>query len=331
MSGAAANGGRSPLLWWGVRPRRTLALVAVGTGLLAGACGAPPPPVAAGDDRPVVLATFTVLADLAAVVAGEDATVLSLVDVGAEIHGHQPSPDDLRRAAAADLVLANGLGLEVWLTDLVGPLDLPTVVLSDGVDPLPVGTVEAAGASGTGHGSGAPVNPHAWMSPREAVGYVERIAAALADLDPAHADDYAARAEVYADEITQVGEDLLRRLETVPPAARVLVTCEGAFSYLARDAGLEEAYLWPVNAERQGTPRQVAAVVDRVREADVPAVFCESTVADRAQRQVARETGATFAGVLYVDSLSGPDGPVPTYLDLLRHDADVIAAGLGAA
>ena len=303
-------------------------VAAAACGALAG-CGAPTAAVRPGPDddpRPAVLATFTVLADMAAVVAGDDARVTSLVDVGAEIHGHQPSPDDLRRAAAADLVLANGLGLEVWLDDLLGPLDVPVVELADGIDALPVGDDAARAAA---HGPHPPHNPHAWMSPAEGRRYVERIAAALADLDPAHAAGYAARATAYGDAIAAVGEDLTRRLAAVPPEARVLVTCEGAFSYLARDVGLEEAYLWPVNAERQGTPRQVAAVVDRVRAAGVPAVFCESTVPATAQAQVARETGARLGGVLYVDSLSGPDGPVPTYLDLLRHDAEVIAAGLG--
>ena len=117
-------------------------------------------------------------------------------------------------------------------------------------------------------------------------------------------------------------------MAALPPDRRLLVTCEGAFSYLARDVGLREAYLWPVNAERQGTPRQAARVIDTVREAQVPAVFCEWTVPATAQQQVARETGARFAGELYVDSLTGPDGPAPTYLDLLRFDAALIARGL---
>ena len=107
----------------------------------------------------------------------------------------------------------------------------------------------------------------------------------------------------------------------------MLVTCEGAFSYLARDAGLDEAFLWAVNQERQGTPQQTAAVVDTVRERGVRAVFCESTVSDAAQRQVALETGAELAGPLYVDSLSAGE-PVPTLLDLLEHDIDTIVAAL---
>jgi manganese transport system substrate-binding protein len=244
--------------------------------------------------------------------------VESVTDVGVEIHGYEPTPDDLRRASDADLVLDNGLGLEAWFARFLDRLDAPHVTVSDGVPTIPI---ESGGSEGQ-------ANPHAWMSPDAAVVYVANIADAFADLDPAHAADYRANAEAYASELRDVRDGLLRRLEGLHPDRRALVTCEGAFSYLARDAGLAEAYLWPVNAESQGTPQQVARAITFVRERHVPAVFCESTVADTAQRQVARETGAAFGGVLYVDSLSLPDGPVPTYLDLLRHDAAVIADAL---
>lgn len=301
------------------KPRSRGALVgvvaAVAASLLTSGCAGPPPGAGAQDDRPVVLATFTVLADIASVVAGPDARVESLLDVGAEVHGYEPSPGDLRRAADADLLLANGLGLEAWFERLVAPLDIPRVVVTDDIYPLPV--------AGSPH-----VNPHAWMSPREGRGYVAAVVDALGELDPARAEAYATRGARYAEELRELEEVLVARLATIAPERRVLVTCEGAFSYLARDAGLAEAYLWPVNAERQGTPRQVARTIRTVRAREVPAVFCESTVAPTAQEQVARETGARLAGTLHVDSLSLPDGPVPTYLDLLRHDVETIIAGL---
>ena len=270
----------------------------------------------AGDDRPLVLTTFTVLADMTRNVAGDLVRVESITDVGAEIHGYQPTPDDLTQAAGADLVLDNGLGLEAWFAQFIGDVDAPHVVLSDGLDPLPI--------AGEHH----LVNPHAWMSPVAGRTYVENIVDALSILDPANGPTYAANGQAYAGELDQVRRTLVESLGHLPANQRMLVTCEGAFSYLARDAGLREAYLWPVNSERQSTPRQVAAVIDQVRADDVPAVFCESTVNADGQRQVAAETGARFGGTLYVDSLSGPDGPVPTYLDLLRHDARTIVAGL---
>jgi manganese/iron transport system substrate-binding protein len=121
---------------------------------------------------------------------------------------------------------------------------------------------------------------------------------------------------------------LRARIAQIPEENRWLVTCEGAFSYLARDFGLKELYLWPMNADQVGTPQQVRKVIDGVRDNAIPVVFCESTVNTDPAKQVARETGALFGGVLYVDSLSGPDGPVPSYLDLLRIDAETIADAL---
>ena len=117
-------------------------------------------------------------------------------------------------------------------------------------------------------------------------------------------------------------------LAAIPEERRWLVTSEGAFSYLARDFGLRELYIWPINADQQGTPQQVRKVIDAVREHDIPAVFSESTVPADAAKQIARETGAAYGGVLYVDSLSEPDGPVPTYLDMLRVTAETIAKAL---
>lgn len=285
------------------------------------ATGAAPDP---GNGSLVVVATFTVLADIVAQVGGSHVTTTSITGPGMNVHGYEPTPDDLRRAAAADLIVANGLGLEVWLHDLVDPLGVPTVVVGDRIDPLPVhGT--AAELGGLVH------NPHAWMSPRAGRAYVAAVADALGEVDPANAADYDASAAAYGERLGELEERLAEGLAALPSGARTLVTCEGAFSYLTRDTGLAEAYLWPVNAERQGTPRQVARVIDTVRARDVPAVFCEWTVSPTAQRQVARESGAVFAGELYVDSLTGPDGPVPTYLDLLAHDIDLILAGLSGA
>ncbi|WP_069388256.1 metal ABC transporter substrate-binding protein [Cellulosimicrobium cellulans] len=275
----------------------------------------------AADDRPVVLTTFTVLADMAENVAGGHLRVESVTKAGAEIHGYEPTPGDLRRAAEADLVLDNGLGLEAWFDRFVDELDVPHAVVSEGVETIPLGDDTAEEYRGT-------ANPHAWMSPINGQLYARNMAEAFAELDPENADDYAANAEAYAAELGTLHDELTAALDTLPEDHRALVTCEGAFSYLARDAGLTEQYLWAVNAERQSTPQQVARTITFVEESDVPAVFCESTVSDEAMQKVVDATGTTFGGTLYVDSLSGPDGPVPTYLDLLRHDVETIVAGL---
>ncbi|WP_273691030.1 metal ABC transporter substrate-binding protein [Ketogulonicigenium vulgare] len=276
----------------------------------------------ANDARLKVVTTFTVLADMAQRVAGDAADVVSITVPGAEIHGYEPTPQDIVRAQGADLILWNGLNLELWFQQFLNNLgDVPSVTLTDGIDPISI--------SG-GDYDGRP-NPHAWMGLDNAIIYINNIEAALAQHDPGNASIYAANADAYRDELRAVLEPLRAEIAAVPEAQRWLVTCEGAFSYLARDFGLHELYLWPMNADQMGTPRQVRAVIDGVREHDIPVVFCESTVNTGPAKQVARETGATYGGELYVDSLSEPDGPVPTYLDLLRVTSETVARGLTGA
>ncbi|WP_308917588.1 metal ABC transporter substrate-binding protein [Jannaschia sp. LMIT008] len=274
---------------------------------------------AATADRMKVATTFTVLADIARNVAGDAADVVSITKPGAEIHGYEPTPQDIVRASDADLLLWNGLNLERWFEQfLVNLGDIPYVTVTEGIDPIPI-------AEGAYEGQ---TNPHAWMGLDTARTYVDNIAAAFARVDPENADIYRANAEAYKLQLESVIEPLRARIQVIPEDRRWLVTCEGAFSYLARDFGMRELYLWPMNADRVGTPRQVRAVIDGVRDNDVPVVFCESTVNTAPAEQVARETGAGYGGVLYVDSLSEADGPVPTFLDLLRVTSETIADGL---
>ncbi len=269
-------------------------------------------------DEKVVLTTFTVLADIASNVAGDRLRVESITKPGAEIHGYEPTPGDVRRTATASLVVDNGLNLEAWFGQFVDGLDVKHVVASEGIDPIDIASDAYAGKP----------NPHAWMSPVNVGIYVDNLVDAFTDLDPEGTEIFAANGAAYKRQLQQVQTDLVAALDRLPPNERALVTCEGAFSYLARDAGLTERYIWPVNAEQQATPQQVAATIDFVRTNRVPAVFCESTVSDAAMQQVVGATDARFGGTLYVDSLSEADGPVPTYLDLIRHDARTIVSGL---
>lgn len=268
---------------------------------------------------PRILTTFTILQDMARNVAGTNAVVESITKPGAEIHEYEPTPGDIVKAQHADLILWNGLGLERWFERFFQSLKgVPEAVLSDGVPPI--GISEGAYV-------GKP-NPHAWMSPTNALRYVENIRRALVRIDPAHADAYTANAAAYSERIRSIDQTLRQRLDAIPTRRRWLVTSEGAFPYLARDYGLGEVYLWPINADEEATPRQVRRVIDRVRAEQIPSVFSESTVSDKAMRQVARETGARFGGVLHVDSLTDERGPVPTYLQLLQANADTIVRGL---
>ena len=282
--------------------------------------GAQPQAIAA--EKIKVVTSFTILADITRNIAGDHAEVVSVTKPGAEIHGYQPTPHDLVKASDADLILWNGLGLERWFKQFLGHLDgIPAAVVSSGVKPISI----ARGAY-----DGKP-NPHAWMGLSDVMIYVDNIRDALSDIDPAHAADFRRNAETYKSRLAAVYAPLRDSIAGIPPESRMLVTCEGAFSYLARDLKLEEVYIWPVNADQIGTPQQVRQVIDAVRDHDVPAVFCESTVSSAPAEQIARETGARFGGVLYVDSLSRADGPVPTFLDLINVTVTTIGKGLAAA
>lgn len=274
---------------------------------------------AASSEKMKVVTTFTVLADMAANVAGDAAEVVSITKPGAEIHGYEPTPRDLVRASGADLILWNGMNLELWFEQFLRNLgDIPSATLTDGINPIPIAS---------GGYEGMP-NPHAWMGLDNALIYIDNIVEAFTEHDPKNAATYVKNAAIYKDKLRSTLEPLREQIAQIPESERWLVTCEGAFSYLARDFGMKELYLWPMNADQVGTPQQVRGVIDGVRANNIPVVFCESTVNTAPAKQVARETGVRYGGVLYVDSLSKPDGPVPTYLDLLRVTSQTVASGL---
>jgi manganese/iron transport system substrate-binding protein len=295
---------------------RTLSAAIVLAALWQGSAGAQANP----PRKPRAVTTFTIIQDMAQNVAGTAATVESIIKPGAEIHDYQPTPRDIVKTQDADLVLWNGLNLERWFEKFFGNVrNVPSAVLTDGIEPMGIGE---------GPYSGKP-NPHAWMSPNNALIYVENIRKAFAAHDPANAATYNRNAAAYSDRIRALDAPLRARLAAIPEDQRWLVSSEGAFSYLTRDYKMREAYLWPINADEQGTPQQVRKVIDLVRKNKIPVVFSESTISDRAAKQVARETGARYGGVLYVDSLSAANGPVPTYLDLLKVTVETIAKGFG--
>jgi manganese transport system substrate-binding protein len=313
-------------------------LLAVASGLLLGlwlsGCSSTPPndqsqviatPQAtnavnpAKKDKKVILTTFTVIADMAQNVAGDKAIVQSIVKPGAEIHGYEPTPSDLVRAKSVDLILDNGLGLERWAEKFYNSVPkVSHITLSEGIKPVEIAEDAYKGKP----------NPHAWMSPQNALIYVENIRKALVDLDSANANTYNANTQIYSQKIKEIDQNLRKEVSALPQNQRYMVSCEGAFSYITRDYGLQEVYLWTVNSEQQATPKQVEKVINTVKANKIPAIFCESTVNDKAQREVANATGAKFGGVFYVDSLSSPDGPASTYLKLLEYNVNTLIKGL---
>lgn len=265
-----------------------------------------------------VVTTFTIIQDIAQNVAGDAAIVESITKPGAEIHDYQPTPQDIVKAQSADLVLWNGMNLETWFERFFTQVkDKPSVIVTEGITPISIYE---------GPYKDKP-NPHAWMSPKNALIYIENIRKALVQHDPSNAEIYTQNAKAYANKIMALDEPLRAALNAVPEAQRWLVTSEGAFSYLAKDYGFKELYLWAINTDAQGSPQQIRKVIDQVRKHNIPVVFSESTVSDKPAKQVAKESKTRYGGVLYVDSLSTPEGKVPTYIDLLNVTVSTIVEG----
>lgn len=265
-----------------------------------------------------IVTTFTIIQDMAQNVAGDVAIVESITKPGAEIHEYEVTPRDIVKAQSADLVLWNGMGLERWFEKFSSSIkDVPSAVLTEGIEPMSISE---------GPYDGKP-NPHSWMSPKNSITYVENIRKALVRVDPENVATYNKNAAAYTDKLKAIDEPIRRKLEEIPADQRWLVSSEGAFTYLIRDYGMKQLYLWPVNADAEGTPQQVKKVVDIVRENKIPVIFSESTISPKPAQQVAKETGAHYGGVLYVDSLTNDDGDAPTYLKLLEYNAQTIVRG----
>ncbi|MBL1420125.1 MAG: metal ABC transporter substrate-binding protein [Alphaproteobacteria bacterium] len=268
-----------------------------------------------------VVTTFTVIQNMAQNVAGDAADVVSITKAGAEIHNYQPTPRDIVKAQKADMILWNGMNLELWFEKFFDNIsDVPSIVVTEGIEPMSILD---------GPYSGKP-NPHAWMSPNMGLIYVENIRKALVKHDPDNAATYNKNAKSYSQKLTQMHEPFKAKFDALNDNQKWLVSSEGAFSYLTRDYGLKQLFLWPINADQQGTPQQVRHVIDEMRAHDIGVIFSESTISNKPAKQVAKEVGAQYGGILYVDSLSQADGPVPTYFDLLNVTVQTIVTGLEA-
>lgn len=300
---------------------------------LAGCTSAPAPD---RDTQVQVVATFSVLADIATEIAGDRARVHSMVPRTADPHEYTPRPTDMSRAADADVLVWNGLNMETgndWFADLAAAsghdLDDPTVVeAAAGISPMYLDLAEAP-APGDPVPDADRLNPHAFLDPVVGMAYARNICDGLIAADPAGADYYRARTADYLDRLTVIDAQYQAVIGALPPDRRLLVTSENAFQYPAARYGLETGYLWAIDTEGQGSPSQVMALIDLVRTSGVPALFIESNVAPRPLRTVSDDTGVPIAGTVYSDALGDDDSPAATYLDLLEHNIVTIGDGLG--
>ena len=269
-------------------------------------------------NKEVILASFTVLADIIENVAKDEFVVKSITKPGVEVHGYQPTPSDLIKASKAFVFIDNGFGFELWAEKFVSNLQIKRVTISNRLEPIFISEDFYKGKP----------NPHAWISPKRGMIYVDVIVDYLSELKPSEAESFKNNGQIYKNKIAKIDKDFSLFINNLEKNNRYLVTCEGAFSYLTNDYGLKEAYLWPVNAESQITPKRMARTISLVKNKNIPSVFCESTVSNESQMVVASETGVKFGGDLFVDSLSQDNESANTYLKMLQHNLTLIKKGL---
>ena len=270
------------------------------------------------ETKDVILSSFTVLADIISNVAKDDFIVRSITKPGVEVHGYQPTPSDLVNASSAFVFIDNGFGFELWAEKFVSNLQIKRVTISNRLEPIFISEDFYKGKP----------NPHAWISPKRGMIYVDVIVDSLSELKPSEAESFKNNGQIYKNKIAKIDKDFSLFINNLEKNNRYLVTCEGAFSYLTNDYGLTEAYLWPVNAESQITPKRMVRTISLVKNKNIPSVFCESTVSNESQMVVASATGAKFGGDLFVDSLSQDNKSANTYLKMLQHNLTLIKKGL---
>lgn len=272
-----------------------------------------------------VVATNSIIADLAKEVGGSHIALHSIVPVGTDPHEYEPLPEDIRKASEAQVILYNGLNLETgngWFDNLMETTGKTTdeeyFAVSKNVRPLYLegGTEEDQ------------KDPHAWLDIANGITYVTEIQRIFSEKDPAHAQDYANNAAAYIDKLTALHETAQSAFADIPEEKRLLVTSEGAFRYFAKAYGLEAAYIWAINTESQGTPEQMKKIVDMLRAAAIPNLFVESSIDHRSMERVAQETGLPIFAELYTDSLANAGTDGDTYYGMMEWNIRQIHAGL---
>ena len=265
------------------------------------------------------VASFSILADMVAHIGGEHVAVTALIGRDADAHAYQPTPGDAAAVAGADIVFVNGLGFEGWLDRLVGAAEYegPVVTASTGV------------ATGVMEEDGAPVtDPHAWQDLANGDIYVRNIAAGLCTVDASGCPYYTAKAEAYGARIAALDAEVAAAIAAVPEAQRRVITSHDAFGYLGRRYGVEFVAPQGISTDSEASAADVARLIDQIRADGITALFIENMSDPRLLAQIAAETGAKVGGTLYSDALSSADGPASTYLEMFRHNADLLVPAM---
>jgi zinc/manganese transport system substrate-binding protein len=286
------------------------------------------PLAAQAQEKTKVVATFSILADLARNVGGERVEVATLVGPDGDAHVYAPSPADSRRLAEAKLVVANGLKLEGWIGRLIKSSGTKARVIeaAKGVEPI---KAEEEKGHGHGHDHGA-LDPHAWQSVANVKLYVANIRDGLIAADPAGKADYEANAAAYLEKLDALDRDVKAAVEAIPRDRRRIITSHDAFGYFQKAYGVTFVAPQGVSTEAEASAKDVAKIIRQIRREKIPAVFLENVSDPRLLERIAKESGARIGGRLYSDALSGADGPAGTYIDMMRHNIRALSAALSS-
>ena len=276
-------------------------------------------PRADGEERPLVVSTASIFADMAAVIGGDAIRVESIVPLGGDPHTYEPTPEAAALVTRAELLLRNGLTFEGWLNELIrySGTAAPTTLVTKGIAPL--GSLAYAGSE----------DPHAWMDVQNGLVYAGNIYRALAATFPEYADQFDFNHRVYRQQLQALDAWIRDTVVVIPPEHRVLVTSHDAFQYYGRAYGLQLEAILGTSTDADAKTDDVARVIAMIRERRLPAVFVETTVNPRLVRQIAEDTGARIGGALFSDSLGDEGSGAPTYLEMLRYNTRVIVGALG--
>ncbi|MFQ6549634.1 metal ABC transporter substrate-binding protein [Aestuariibius sp. 2305UL40-4] len=344
-----------------MQSRRTLLKSA--TALVA-ALSLAAPAIAETNEPLAVVATFSILGDMVERIGGDHVAVTTLVGPDGDAHVYQPTPAAARAVSEAEVLVVNGLDFEGWLDRLIDASDFngARVVAAEAVEPIAYEddheehteaeshdhddhdheeAVEAAthdhddhhdhhAEAGHDHHHHGAFDPHAWQSLENAVVYVDTITAALAQADPDNAGTFYQNRASYVAEIEALDAEIREIVADLPASRRTIVTSHDAFQYFGRDYGLTFLAPQGLSTDSEASAQEVARLIEEIREHNISAVFVENIADSRLLEQIADETGATIGGTLYPGALSGPDGPAPTYLDMMRHNPTTLAQALGS-
>jgi zinc/manganese transport system substrate-binding protein len=283
--------------------------------------------LAAADTLDVV-ASFSILGDITQRIGGPRVQVHTLVGQDADAHVYQPTPADAKTIARARLVIVNGFGFEGWIERLISSSGYrgQVVIASSGINVLKR-PHPAAGKTAT-HAPDSGVDPHAWQDLANGMRYVDNIALALSQTDPAGKTLYQANATRYKQEMATLDAEIRQSFAAIPAARRKIVTSHDAFGYFSRAYGI--AFISPIGVNTDGEPSaaDVGRIIRQIRREKITAVFMESYSDQRLLERIRLESGARIGGTLYSDSLSRPNGPAATYLQMMQHNARTLEAAL---